>query len=217
MLVEDDKALGRAIIALLRGDGHALDHVETAEDALDLISLEPYSLVLLDLGLPRMSGFEAVMTLRERGLHMPVLVLTARDTIEDRVRGLDLGADDYMLKPFDLSELSARVRALLRRNTSDLLPLVRVGDLVCNQSIRQASVGGQIIDLRRREWAVLIALALKAGQVVPKERLISEVFDYDDPVGPNALEVYVARLRKKLAGGGPNIRALRGLGYIMEV
>lgn len=216
MLVEDDKALARGVLAHLRADGHAVDHVENAEDALALLGLEPYALILLDLGLPGMSGFEAVRQLRRDGRRVPVLILTARDALDDRVRGLDMGADDYMLKPFDPAELGARVRALLRRSSGEAMPVISVGNLTCDVPTGTAAINGQPLDLRRREWAVLIALAHKAGHVVPKERLIAEVFDYDDPVGSNALEVYIARLRKKLADGGPNIRVLRGLGYIME-
>lgn len=215
--MEDDIALARGVLALLRADGHAVDHFESAEDALEVIELEPYALILLDLGLPGMSGFDAVRDLRQHGHRIPVLILTARDAIDDRVRGLDLGADDYMLKPFDPTELGARVRALLRRSTGEALPEINVGNLTCDLANGTATINGEPIELRRREWAVLIALAHKAGHVVPKERLISEVFDYDDPVGSNALEVYIARLRKKLSDGGPNIRALRGLGYIMEI
>ncbi|CAN1535980.1 OmpR Response regulators consisting of a CheY-like receiver domain and a winged-helix DNA-binding domain [Sphingomonadaceae bacterium] len=217
MLVEDDNALARGVLALLRADGHAVDHFESAEDALELLDLEPYTLILLDLGLPGMSGFDVVRELRRSGQRLPVLILTARDALDDRVRGLDLGADDYMLKPFDPTELSARVRALLRRSTGEAISVISVGNLTCDIVSGTAKVNGRSIELRRREWAVLIALAHKAGHVVPKDRLISEVFDYDDTVGPNALEVYITRLRKKLSDGGPNIRALRGLGYIMEV
>lgn len=216
MLVEDDRALARGVVALLRGDGHAVDHVESGEDALDLIGSEPYGLILLDLGLPGMSGFDAIRSLRAKGQHVPVLILTARDALDDRVRGLDLGADDYLLKPFNPAELAARVRALLRRGTGEALPELRVGNLVCEMASSKATLNGRPLELRRREWAVLTALAQKAGNVVSKERLISEVFDFEDPVGSNALEVYVARLRKKLGDDGPNIRALRGLGYIME-
>lgn len=217
MLVEDDEALARGVLALLRSDGHAVDHVKSAEEAIELLGIESYALLLLDLGLPGMSGLDAVRTLRGSGKHLPVLILTARDVMDDRVRGLDLGADDYMLKPFDSAELSARVRALLRRSTGEASPEIRVGNLLCELATGTATVNGHPLNLRRREWSVLIALAHKAGHVVPKERLISDVFDYDDPVGSNALEVYIARLRKKLADGGPYIRALRGLGYIMEI
>lgn len=179
--------------------------------------METYDLLGVDLGLPGMSGIELVRTVRTRGCKASILMLTARDAIEDRVQGLDAGADDYLPKPFDPAELAARVRALLRRHGGDTNPQITVGKLVCDPATNSASVDGQVIDLRRREWAVLVALARKAGTVVAKERLTAEVFDYDDPVGPNALEVYIARLRKKLQPSGPQIRTLRGLGYIMEL
>lgn len=216
LVVEDDVALARGVLALLRADGHAVDHVGTAEEAVDLVGHEPYDLFAVDVGLPGMSGFEFVRSARRRGSNASILILTARDAIEDKVSGLDAGADDYLPKPFDPAELRARVRALLRRHASDANPLITVGDLVCDPATNTATVGGEAIDLRRREWAVLVALARRAGTVVAKERLSAEVFDYDDPVGPNALEVYVARLRKKLLPSGPHIRTLRGLGYIME-
>ncbi len=209
-------AVARGILSLLRADGHAVDHVDSAEEALELVDLEPYDLLAVDLGLPGISGVDFVKCARARGNGASILILTARDAIEDRVRGLDAGADDYLAKPFDPAELGARVRALLRRHSSDVNPLVIVGNLVCDPAVNQANVGERVLDLRRREWAVLMALARKAGTVVARERLAAEVFDYDDPVGPNALEVYVARLRKKLQPSGPQIRTLRGLGYMME-
>lgn len=216
LVVEDDIALARGILALLRADGHAVDHVDSAEDAVDLIGQEPYDLFAVDLGLPGMSGIDFVSAARAKGSSASILILTARDTIEDKVRGLDAGSDDYLAKPFDPAELRARVRALLRRHSSETSPMISVGELVCDPATNRATIAGEVLDLRRREWAVLVALARKAGTVVAKERLAAEVFDYDDPVGPNALEVYVARLRKKLQPSGPHIRTLRGLGYIME-
>jgi two-component system response regulator TctD len=144
-----------------------------------------------------------------------VLILTARDALQDRVTGLDIGADDYLLKPFEPLELEARVRALVRRNAGDPNPVITVGSLIMNRSTGEVRVDGQTLDLRRRERAVLNVLVARAGQVVPKERLAAEVFDYDDLVAPNALELYVARLRKKLPPGAPEIRTLRGLGYML--
>lgn len=216
LVVEDDVALARGVQALLRAEGHAVDHASTAEEALEVVGHEPYDLLAVDLGLPGMSGFDFVKGARAQGNGSAILILTARDAVEDRVRGLDEGADDYLAKPFDPAELGARVRALLRRHATDASPLITVGDLVCDPATNVATVSGEVLDLRRREWAVLVALARRAGTVVAKERLSAEIFDYDDPVGPNALEVYVARLRKKLLPYGPTIRTLRGLGYIME-
>jgi two-component system OmpR family response regulator len=216
MVVEDDIAVARGVLALLRADGHAVDHLDTAEEALEIAGHEPYDLFAVDLGLPGMSGIEFVKNVRAREGNASILILTARDAIEDKVRGLDAGADDYLPKPFDPAELRARVRALLRRHAGDASPLITIGELVCDPATNRATVGTEVLDLRRREWAVLVALARRAGTVVAKDRLAAEVFDYDDPVGPNALEVYVARVRKKLLPLGPHIRTLRGLGYIME-
>lgn len=216
LLVEDDAALSRGIIALLRTAGHAVDAAEDGETALMLARSEPYGLLILDIGLPDMSGFEVLKRLRTGSCKIPVLILTARDQVSDRVSGLDLGADDYLLKPFDSEELSARVRALLRRNHGDPSPLVVVGALTLDRAKATAEVAGRPLDLRRREWAVLDRLVARAGEVVPKERLISEVFSFDEAVAPNAIEVHIARLRKKLEPGGPAIRTMRGLGYMLE-
>ncbi len=216
LLVEDDLPLARGLTALLRGEGFAVDAVEDAEQALEIEPDEPYQLMVLDVGLPGMDGFEALRRLRARGANVPVLILTARHERDDRIKGLDLGADDYLSKPFDGPELLAHVRALIRRALGNASPILKVGALACDASSNSASVGGEALDLRRREWSVLYALASRAGKVVPKERLVSEVFGYDEPVGPNALEVYVTRLRKKLGPAGPTIRALRGLGYMMD-
>ncbi len=215
-MIEDDAALARGIAALLRAAGHAVDHVATGEDALAVVAGEPYALVILDVGLPDIDGFTVLERMRRRGDRVPVLMLTARDALDDRVRGLDLGADDYLRKPFDPEELEARVRALGRRRGGDPVPQVAVGTLMINRSTAQAEVSGRPIDLRRREWAVLEALATRAGQVVARDLLLAEVFGYDEPVGPNALEVNVTRLRAKLAPDGPEIRTVRGVGYLLD-
>jgi two-component system OmpR family response regulator len=216
LIVEDDAALARSIAALLRTAGHAIDHVFTGEDALAVVPDEPYGLVVLDVGLPGIDGFEVLSTLRRRGERVPVLMLTARDALDDRVRGLDLGADDYLRKPFAPEELEARIRALGRRRGGDPTPELAFGKLVLNRSTCEARVGERPLDLRRREWAVLDALATRCGQIVPREMLQSEVFGYDEPVGPNAIEVNITRLRGKLAPDGPTIRTIRGVGYLLD-
>lgn len=216
LIVEDDAPLARGIVALLRNAGHAVDHVSHGTDVPDLAAEEPYSLIILDVNLPDTDGFSVLERLRRRGDRVPVLMLTARDALDDRVRGLDLGADDYLRKPFDPEELEARVRALGRRRGGDPVPELRVGTLVLHRSTGQVEVAGRTIDLRRREWTVLEALATRAGQIVPRELLQSEVFGYDEPVGPNALEVNVTRLRAKLAPNGPEIRTVRGVGYLLD-
>ncbi|MGT2513183.1 response regulator [Sphingomonas panni] len=216
LIVEDDAALARGIVALLRGAGHAVDHVAGGEDALMVLADEPYALVVLDVGLPGLDGFAVLQALRRRGDKVPVLMLTARDALDDRVRGLDLGADDYLRKPFAPEELEARIRALGRRRGGDPTPELVIGSLVLNRSTGQAQVAGRPLDLRRREWAVLDALAARAGQIVPRETLQSEVFGFDEPVGPNAIEVNITRLRGKLAPDGPAIRTVRGVGYLLD-
>lgn len=215
-MIEDDAALARSIAALLRASGHAVDHVDTGEDALAVVGSEPYALVILDVGLPDRDGFSVLEEMRRRGEKVPVLMLTARDALDDRVRGLDLGADDYLRKPFDPEELEARVRALGRRRGGDPTPQIVVGTLTINRSTGVAEVAGRVLDLRRREMAVLEALATRAGQVVPRELLIGEVFGFDEPVGGNAIEVHVTRLRGKLAPDGPGIRTVRGVGYMLD-
>jgi len=216
LFVEDDQALARGVIALLRDGGFAIDHVANGAAALEVEPLEPYGLVILDVGLPDMSGFDVLKTLRRRGSKTPVLILTARDALQDRVTGLDIGADDYLLKPFEPAELEARVRALVRRTHGDPSPTITVGSLSLDRSTGEVRVAGRLVDLRRREMAVLSSLVTHAGKVVPKDRLAAEVFAYDDTVAPNALELYVARLRKKLQPEGPQIRTLRGLGYMLD-
>ncbi len=217
LLVEDDPALVRGLMATLRAQGYAVDSAGDGESALRIAPREPYGLLILDVGLPGMSGFEVLRQLRQREWKTPILILTARDAVQDRVTGLDLGADDYLLKPFESSELHARVRALLRRAHGDPSPLLRVGALLIDRSAGTASVHERALNLRRREWAVLNELAARPGKVVSKERLTDEVFGFDEPVAPNAIEVYVARLRRKLEPDGPAIRTFRGLGYMLDV
>jgi two-component system response regulator TctD len=215
-LIEDDAPLSRGLVAALTAEGYSVDPAPDGASALMMASDEPYAIITLDVGLPDMSGFDVLKSLRAKGCHAPVLILTARDEIDDRVRGLDLGADDYLLKPFEPRELAARIRALLRRPQVDPAPVIRVGKLEFDRSHHVARVDGRELDLRRREWVVLERLLSRVGQVVSKDRLASEVFGYDEPVAPNAIEVYIARLRKKLEPDGPTIRTLRGLGYLME-
>lgn len=216
LLIEDDAALSRGLVGALSAQGYSIDPAYDGASALEMAADEPYAIITLDVGLPDMSGFEVLRKLRARGCRVPILMLTARDTVADRVQGLDLGADDYLLKPFEPLELAARLRALLRRPHGDPSPLIRIGKLELDRSRCSASIDGEPIDLRRREWVVLERLVTRLGQVVTKDRLASEVFGYDEAVAPNAIEVYIARLRKKLEPDGPKIRTLRGLGYLME-
>lgn len=216
LIVEDDPALLRGLVKTLRADGYSVDSASEGGTAVSLGMSEPYAVVVLDVGLPDISGFDVLKRLRENGCRMPILILTARDTVQDRVMGLDLGADDYMLKPFEPSELEARIRALMRRSHGDPCPALTIGTLVMDRSVGTAMVGARVLDLRRREWAVLERLAVRSGKFVSKKQLTNEVFGFDEPVAPNAIEVYVGRLRKKLEPDGPAIRTLRGLGYMLD-
>lgn len=216
LIVEDNAALARGLTASLKTSGFAVDHVTHGVAALEEARSVPYNLIILDIGLPDMSGFEVLERLRQRASSPPVLILTARGTLTDRVKGLDLGADDYLPKPFEPAELEARVRALLRRGQGQSSPALSLGGLVFDRSAGTATLHGRPLELRRREWAVLESLLMRAGKVVTKERLSTEVFGHDEPVGPNALEVYVGRLRKKLEPDGPTIRTIRGLGYLLD-
>ncbi|HEX7849752.1 MAG TPA: response regulator transcription factor [Sphingomonas sp.] len=215
LLVEDDPSLARGLAASLKAVGHTVDVAEDGETALMVASDEPFGLITLDLGLPDISGLDVLKRLRAKGIKTPILILTARDALEDRIEGLDLGADDYLLKPFEPSELEARIRALLRRSQGEASPVMVVGKLVVDQAHATAHVGDRTLDLRRREWALLDRLLARVGKVVSKDRLAAEMFGFDDPVGPNAVEVYVARLRRKLGDEGPEIRTIRGLGYML--
>jgi len=216
LVVEDDSALARGLVAALKLSGLTVDHEADGSNAARLATEEPYSLVVLDLGLPGLSGFEVLRSIRAAGAEVPVMILTARDAVADRVKGLDLGADDYLLKPFDLAEFEARVRALIRRGQGSPSPVLRCGALALDRATGTATLADEPLALRRRELAVLMALMARAGKVVPKERLAAEIFGFDEAVAPNALELYIARLRKKLTPGGPEIRTIRGLGYLLE-
>ncbi|WP_298400901.1 response regulator transcription factor [Sphingobium sp.] len=216
LLVEDDERLARGMVASLEAAGFAVDLLTNGEDALRLADQEPYCAIVLDLGLPDMDGLDILSRLRARGATTPILILTARDMVDDRIDGLDRGADDYMAKPFDPRELESRIRALVRRSQGTPDPVLRIGKLVFDRSSRTVYLDGAVLDLRRRELAVLETLMGRPGKVVAKERLAAEVFNFDDAVTPNALEVYIGRLRRKLQPSGPAIRTIRGLGYMIE-
>ncbi|BBF68002.1 response regulator [Sphingobium sp. 3R8] len=216
LLVEDDERLARGMVASLEAAGFAVDILTNGEDALRLVGQEPYCAIVLDLGLPDMDGLDVLSRLRARGATTPVLILTARDMVDDRINGLDRGADDYMAKPFDPRELESRIRALVRRSQGTPDPVLRIGALAFDRSSRTVYLDDHVLDLRRRELAVLETLMGRPGKVVAKERLSAEIFNFDDAVTPNALEVYVGRLRRKLQPSGPAIRTIRGLGYMIE-
>lgn len=200
----------------VRQAGFTVDWTRDGVQAEHALAGFVYDAVLLDLGLPRREGIEVLRTLRKRGATLPVMVLTARDSIEDRVRGLDAGADDYLLKPFSLAELLARLRALLRRAHGVADSTIRIGRLCFDSMKRQASANGAALALSARELEVLEILLNHAGRVTAKEAIADRLAGWDEGVGENAVEVYIHRLRRKLEGSGAAIRTLRGLGYMLE-
>jgi two-component system, OmpR family, response regulator len=216
LLVEDDPTLGEAVMLAIRQAGFAVDWTRDGVQAESALAGYAYDAVLLDLGLPRREGLEVLRNLRKRGATLPVMILTARDTVEDRVRGLDAGADDYLLKPFALDELLARLRALLRRAHGVADTRIHLGRLEYDSVKRQVRVGETPLVLSAREVEVLEILLHHAGRVTAKEAIADRLTGWDEGVGDNAVEVYVHRLRRKLEGSGVAIRTLRGLGYLLE-
>lgn len=214
LLVEDTEDVAEAIVANFSRSGHAIDRVAGCGAAQDAVAVQDYDLVILDINLPDGSGFDFLRTLRGAKNTTPILVLTARLGVEDRVGALDIGADDYLMKPFDLRELEARARALLRRRSGERSGLVEYGKLSIDPAGRIATIAGAPLQLTRREFSVLEILMLNRGRVMSKERIFEKLFSFDDAeVGLNAVELYIGRLRRKLAGSGLTIRNLRGLGY----
>jgi DNA-binding response OmpR family regulator len=216
LVVEDTPALGRDVASAFRAKGHAVDLVTTGEDADTSLRTQAYDLVILDLGLPDIDGLEVLRRLRHRRSRVPVLILTAHDGIDDRVRGLNLGADDYLCKPFALAELEARAGAQLRRGVGGAAAVIAHGRLCLDTGARQALVDGVPLDLPRRELNLLELLLVQRGQVVGKQVLLEKLFGLDDEPGINAVETYVHRLRRKLEPIGVRIRTVRGLGYLLE-
>jgi two-component system OmpR family response regulator len=216
LIVEDDATLASGIARILEGEGHAVDVVSRGEEAVLGARQERFDMMILDVGLPGIDGFEVLRRLRATGQKIPVLVLTARDALDDRIRGLDLGADDYMGKPFAMPELAARVRALVRRSQAQTGPKIVHGPLVLDTLARRAHLNGEPLDLAAREWAVLEVLLARVEKIVSKESIIQAVANWGEELTPNAIEVYVSRLRAKLEPSGVRIRTVRGFGYMLE-
>jgi DNA-binding response OmpR family regulator len=215
LIAEDDTIIADGISRSLRRTGYAVDCAYTGIDADTALMTGSYDLLILDLGLPKLPGLEVLKRLRARKSQVPVLILTALDGTSDRVKGLDLGADDYMAKPFELAELEARVRALTRRSAGTT-PVMELGQLTYDQVGRVAHIGGQPLDLSARELGLLEFLLTRAGRLVSKDQLVDHLCGWGEEVSHNAIEVYVHRLRKKLEPGGVRIVTVRGLGYCLE-
>lgn len=217
LVIEDDATLGHALQEFLAGQGYAVDWLKDGEHVAGAVSAQAYDLLLLDLNLPGISGLEVLTRLRREGHQVPVLILTARDTVEDRVSGLDAGADDYVTKPFELVELAARVRAFARRRTGQVQPQLEVGPLVFDTVSREVRAAGRRLALSMRELSVLEMLMARAGRVITKRQIVSSLSAWDADFSENAVEVYVYRLRKRLEGSGASIQTVRGFGYLLDV
>lgn len=217
LIAEDDEVLADGLCRSMRHQGYAVDYVSDGLEAdLILRGAQPFDLVILDLGLPRLDGLCVLRNMRERNRQVPVIILTARDGVGDRVKGLDLGADDYLVKPFSLAELEARVRALIRRGQCGVNPLYSCGTMTFDSVGRRAAINGEPLELTTRELSVLEALMSRIGWVVSKEQLLERLYSYAEEASGNAIEVYIHRLRKKIESAGVTIRTIRGLGYIIE-
>jgi two-component system OmpR family response regulator len=216
LIAEDDQVLADGLLRSLRSAGYAADQVSSGSEADAALSAHEFDLVILDLGLPRLHGLEVLRRLRARGSSVPVLILTAADSVEQRVKGLDLGADDYMAKPFSLQELEARVRALTRRGLGSACTLIKHGPLTFDASGRVAYMHDQMLDLSARELSLLEVLLQRTGRLVSKDQLVERLCEWGDEVSNNAIEVYIHRLRKKIEQGPVRIATVRGLGYCLE-
>lgn len=216
LVVEDNAVLARGLTDLLKGNGYAVDRVGDGASALAVMAGERFDLVILDLNLPEVDGIDVLRHLRSRADGPGVLVLSARDAPEDRVRGLDLGADDYMIKPFDVGELEARVRTLLRRQAGLKTTSISFGAVTFDLNSRTFSAHGRPIELPLRETGLLETLILRAGKVVSKQAIMESLAGFDDDLSPNAIEQYVSRLRRRMAPFGLTVRTARGIGYYLD-
>lgn len=214
LLIEDNSAIGQAVREHADGDGHAVDWATTLASARDHAGVAVYGLVLLDLHLPDGNGLDYLREMRSRKDTTPVIILTARDQISDRIDGLNTGADDYLIKPFDLGELSARVHAVARRHGQPSLPVMRAGALDISTAERRIERNGVAVDLTSREWAVLDSLLQRAGSIISKPRIEDALYAFGAEIESNAVEVYISRLRKKI--GNERITTVRGVGYRFE-
>ena len=216
LLVEDNEDLGEAIEKRLRNSGHSVEWVRDGNDVVSAAQGDDFDAVALDLMLPNRDGIGLIAELRKGKFSAPILVITARSEIDDKVSLLDLGADDYLVKPFDLRELEARLRALIRRTGGQTTSTLGVGNLEMDLAGLNASIGGRTLELGRREFRLLEILVTNVGRVVPKERLMNQLFNFDEAVSVNALELHISRLRKKLEPANIEIGTVRGVGYVVR-
>lgn len=214
LLVEDNEALGRGLYAGLAAAGYAVDWVKDGETAISAIFSEEYDVVTLDLGLPKKSGIEVLSEIRGREKDLPVLILTAKDTVNDKIRGLDNGADDYMVKPFDLHELIARLNAITRRSKGRASSKITYKDIVINLNSHSVTKSGKHIELSPRAFDILQTLMENKGRVMSRGRLEESMYSWKDEIDSNAVEVYIYQIRKKI--GSDFIKTIRGIGYILE-
>jgi two-component system OmpR family response regulator len=217
LVIEDDATLGHALQEFLGGQGYAVDWLKSGDRVEGALAGQIYDLLLLDLNLPGLSGLEVLQRLRDGGSQVPVLILTARDALDDRVAGLDAGADDYVTKPFELPELAARVRALARRRAGQAQTILECGPLSFDTVGRQIRVDGKRLALSVRELSVLEMLMARPGRVVTKQQIVNSLSAWDADFSENAVEVYVYRLRKRLDGTGAGIQTVRGFGYLLDI
>lgn len=216
-VVEDNIMLAQGLADALRDDGHALDLLHHGSEAMPFLRQEQLDLIILDINLPGVSGLEILGRLRAAGSTVPVLMLTARSEQSEKVEGLDAGADDYLTKPFDLGELKARVRALMRRGQPRITDQVSLGNLVFDANARRVSVAGQAIEITRRELALLELLVRRQNQVVSKQQLLDHLCGASSDMNEGAVELYIHRLRKRLVDAEVEIKTLRGLGYCLQL
>ncbi len=216
LVVEDNRTLADGLAAVLRVAGYAVDVVHDGVSADAVLATESFDLVVLDLSLPEMDGLEVLRRLRARKNTSSVLILTARGALDERVKGLDLGADDYLTKPFEVSELEARIRVLLRRQAGLHSSHIAFGDIQLDTTSRTLSAKGQTLDIPARELSVLETLLFKAGKVVPKQSIIESLAAFDEDLSENAIELYISRLRRRLAPYALTVRVARGLGYYLD-
>lgn len=216
LIVEDEPLVAQGLKQGLVQLGYTVDVAGSAEEAGSFVLAESFDIALVDIGLPRADGFQFIRGLRAAGQHLPVLILTARDSMEDTIQGLDVGADDYLTKPYRLPEIAARIRALIRRSNAVADACLRHNNLSLDTRSRTAALDGQPLELTNREWAILEQLLMASPAVVGKDKLVQSLAGWDKDITPNAIEVHVSRLRAKLAAGRVVIRTIRGIGYRVD-